>query len=212
MAAFKKETDFTIWRKKWDSLGQFRGRELEDPDKCISEILSLWQIEPPGPWMRSAEDLPKRFAPDKRYVRGNGKSKRRGEHCIEHEILETDFATVTYNGRHLVDGVNAFPLVKSEAGHRNDDIEPDLVILVGPTNSASILVLDVKKTDGNAWSALVQNLRQFRLFLLNPAYTSFFDQRKNEVNVSKKVPELSHRASSTRRSTRRKTVFLTPAD
>jgi hypothetical protein len=185
-AAIQAKTEFTRWREKWDALGRFDGPVLKDPDKRISEILALWQVEIPGAWKRSVKDLPTRLASEQRYVRGNGESKCRGEHRIEYEILVDHFDTATYNGRILLDGVNAFPLVKSESGRRNDNIEPDLVILVGPENAASILVLDVKKTDGNAWSALVQNLRQFRLFLLNPACASFFDQRKNEVNVVQK--------------------------
>jgi hypothetical protein len=181
------EADFTAWRNKWDVLGRFDGPQLRDPERRISEILSLWQIEPPGPWRRSAKDLPKRLLKDGHYARGNGNSKRPGEHRIEFELLERDFVSVTYNGRHLLDGVNAFPLVKSTVGRRNDNVEADLVILVGPTDAASILVLDVKKTDGNAWSALVQNLRQLRLFLSNPVCISVFADRKSDATIAETI-------------------------
>jgi hypothetical protein len=153
------KSDFIEWRNEWDALGSFAGPELKNPDNRISQILSLWQVEPLGSWRRSAKDLPKRFLKDERYGRGNRNSKRRGEHQIEYEILERDFFSVTYDRRHLLDGVNAFPLVKSTVG-RTSDVEADPMILVGPTDAASILVLDMKKrteTHGARWSKTFDN-------------------------------------------------------
>jgi hypothetical protein len=86
-------------------------------------------------------------------------------------------------GLPLLDGVNAYPLVKDAAGRRNDNVEADLVLLAGRADSALILVGDVKKTDGNAWAALVQNLRQLRLLTANPACSSIFTKRGMKANA-----------------------------
>jgi hypothetical protein len=58
------------------------------------------------------------------------------------------------------------------------------VILAGQQESALVVVSDVKKTDGNPWSALVQNLRQFRLFTANPACATLFRQRGVKASVT----------------------------
>jgi hypothetical protein len=165
---------FRAWRDAWDELGA-RQR--------VSDVLELWQAPIPEPWMRFEEDTPKRLLSDQRYTRGNLNRNRRGEHEIEYEILVTQFGKVTCLGRPLLDGVNAYPLVKDSAGGRNDNVEADLVLLAGQADSAFLFVTDVKKTDGNAWAALVQNLRQLRLFMANPTCASFFKTRGVRANV-----------------------------
>jgi hypothetical protein len=131
--------------------------------------------------MRSGADA--RLLSGQRYTRGDLNGIRSGEHEIEYEILITYFDKTTCLGQPLLDGVNAYPLVKDSSGGRNDNVEADLVLLVGPADSASVLVGDVKKTDGNPWAALVQNLRQLRLFTANTACASLFNQREVKANV-----------------------------
>jgi hypothetical protein len=179
----RASSNFKAWRDAWDELGEFHGPKLPDPDRRISEVLALWQARIPEPWMRSEAEIPKRILSKQRYTRGNLNGIRRGEHEIEYEILSMRFDSVKCLDRPLLDGVNAYPVVKDSAGGRNDDIEPDLVLLCGPIDSALVLVGDVKKTDGNPWSALVQNLRQFRLFTANPVCASLFGQRGVKANV-----------------------------
>jgi hypothetical protein len=133
--------------------------------------------------MRPEADTPERLLSERRYTRGNLNGIRRGEHEIEYEILLTQFDRVTCLGRPLLDGVNAYPLVKDSAGGRNDNVEADLVLLAGRADSALILVSDVKKTDGTPWTALVQNLRQLRLFTANPACASVFTKRGVKANA-----------------------------
>jgi hypothetical protein len=165
---------FRVWRDEWDKLGA---------QQRIGDIVEFWQAPIPGPWMRSEADIPRRLLEEGRYTRGNLNDTRRGEHVIEYEILVGQFDRVTCFGRPLLDGVNAFPLVRDSAGGRNDDVEADLVLLAGPPISASLFVADVKKTDGNPWLALVQNLRQLRLFKANLACSSIFSLRGMNVNV-----------------------------
>jgi len=86
-------------------------------------------------------------------------------------------------GRPLLDGINAYPLVKDSGSGRKDNVEADLVLLAGPADSAPILVGEVKETDGNPWTALVQNLRQLRLFTANPECASLFNKRGVTANV-----------------------------
>jgi hypothetical protein len=174
---------FRAWRDAWDELGEFQGRELPEPQRRVSHVLELWLAPIPEPWMRSEADTPQRLLSGPRYTRKNRDGIRRGEHEIEYEILVMQFDRVTFLGQPLLDGVNAYPLVKDSAGGRNDDVEADLVLLVGRAESALLLVSDVKKTDGNPWTALVQNLRQLRLFTANPECASLFNRRGVTANV-----------------------------
>jgi hypothetical protein len=165
---------FRAWRDAWDELGA---------QQRVSDIVDLWQAPIPEPWMRSEADIPSRLLAEGRYTRGNLNGTRRGEHVIEFEILVGQFDRITCLGRPLLDGVNAFPLVRDPAGGRNDDVEADLVLLAGSPRSALLFVTDVKKTDGNPWLALVQNLRQMRLFKANPVCSSIFSMRGVNVHV-----------------------------
>jgi hypothetical protein len=148
-------SSFSDWRQEWEKLGKVNGSNISDPDRRIRELIALWQSRIPDPWRRSETDIPKRLLLKERYTRGNRQRRRRGEHEIEYEILVEYFDRAKCLGRPLLDAVNAYPLVKDSAGGRNDDIEPDLLILAGPVESTLLLVGDVKKTDGNPWSALV---------------------------------------------------------
>jgi hypothetical protein len=134
--------------------------------------------------MRSEADTPKRLLSEQRYTRGNLNGIRKGEHEIEYEILVEHFDVAICLGRPLLDGINAYPVVKDHAGGRNDDVEADLVLLAGSADSALLLVSDVKRTDGNPWAALVQNLRELRLFTANPACASLFNKRGVRANVA----------------------------
>jgi hypothetical protein len=175
---------FGGWCHAWDELGDFNGPELPGPHRRIRDLLALWEAPVPGSWMRSGPDTPGRLISGQRYTRGNLHGARRGEHEIEYEILVTHFEKVRWLGRPLLDGVNAYPLTRDSGGARHDNVEADLVLLAGSADSASLLVADVKVTDGNTWTALVQNLRQLRLFTANASCLSLFEQRGVETNVT----------------------------
>lgn len=162
------------WRNSWDLLGN-QGR--------IAEVIELWHAPVPGACMRAENDMPVRLLTDKRYTRGNLSGNRRGEHVIEYQILVEYFDSVTCLDQPLVDGVNAFPLVMDHGGGRNCDVEADLILLTGKPGSAQIFVCDVKITDGDPWKALLQNLRQLRLFTSNATCASFFGLRGSTEKV-----------------------------
>jgi hypothetical protein len=180
----KDFSSFSAWHHEWEELGAFRGSNLPDPERLISEVVAIWQAQIPEGWRRSEVDIPKRLLSNERYTRGNLDGNRRGEHRIEYEILVEHFERTRCFDRPLLDAVNAYPVVKDFSGGRLGDIEPDLVILVGPADSALLLVGDVKVTDGNPWSALVQNLRQLRLFTANPACSLLFSQSGVKATVA----------------------------
>jgi hypothetical protein len=168
---------FKDWRDAWDKFGKFQGPELPDPRRRISDVLELWQAPIPEPWMRSEADTPQRLLSGPRCTRGDAEAPNPGEHTIEYEILVTHLDRARCLGRPLLDGVSAYPLVRDSAGGRRNNVESDLILLAGPPDSALILVGEVKKTDGNPWTALVQNLRQLRLFTANPECASLFHRR-----------------------------------
>ena len=167
-------SEFRAWRNSWDLLGNHGG---------IAEVIELWHAPIPNPWMRAENDTPARLLTSNRYTRGNLSGHRRGEHVIEYEILVQRFGSVTCLDAPLLDGVNAFPLVKDNGGGRICDVEADLVLLAGEPGAARIFVCDVKITDGDPWKALLQNLRQLRLFTSNATCASFFGLRGSTEKV-----------------------------
>ncbi len=173
---------FRTWRDAWDRLSN---------DGRITDVIELWHAPVPDQWMRSESDTPARLLSCERYTRGNLNGTRRGEHVIEHEILIKCFDSVECLDQPLLDGVNAFPLVRDDAGGRSGNVEADLVLLTGNPEFARIFVCDVKISDGDPWKALLQNLRQLRLFTSNPICTSFFGLRGSKSVPDAKVVQIS---------------------
>jgi hypothetical protein len=115
----------------------------------------------------------------KRYTRGDEADPRSGEHRIEHEILCQYFDEVTYCGDcKLIDGVNAFPLVRDSGGSRNGNVEADLLLLVRSTCGYRLVVAEVKHSANNAWFAAVENLRQLKL-LISGEYAGQLIRQRN---------------------------------
>jgi hypothetical protein len=168
------KSKFRAWRDTWDQLGG---------DGRITDVLDLWHAPVPDSWMRSETDVPLRLLAGERYTRGNRNGPRRGEYVIEHQILIEYFDSVKCLDQPLLDGVNAFPLVKDGAGGRSNNVEADMVLLTGKPDSARIFVCDVKVSDGDPWKALLQNLRQLRLFTSNPICAAFFGLRGSTAKV-----------------------------
>jgi hypothetical protein len=169
------QSEFFAWRDAWDTLSS---------NGNIADVLELWHAPVPDPWMRLEADTPDRLLSGLRYTRGNLTGSRRGEHEVEDDILIRRFATVSCLDQPLLDGINAFPLVKDYGGGRRGNVEADLVLLIGHPNLAGILVCDVKITDGDPWQALLQNLRQLRLFTSNPCCASIFKHRGLDAKIA----------------------------
>jgi hypothetical protein len=129
-------------------------------------------------------DIPSRLLNGKRYTRGDEADPRSGEHRIEHEILCQHFDTVTYfqDGR-VIDGVNAFPLVRDSGGGRNGNVEADLLLLVQWARDYRLVLAEVKHSANNAWFAAVENLRQLKLLISGEDTGQLFRQRNPALDL-----------------------------
>jgi hypothetical protein len=182
-------SDFRSWAQEWMELASYPGPSLLDPEVRIQRILSLWREPVPGSWQRSLVDIPSRLLNGKRYTRGDEADPRSGEHRIEHEILCQHFDNVTYSqhGR-IVDGINAFPLVRDSGGGRNGNVEADLLLLVRNDSGYRLIVTEVKHSANNAWFAAVENLRQLRLLISGTDPGHLFRQRNLVLRLPAGVP------------------------
>jgi hypothetical protein len=167
--------DFIAWWQRWEDLWVYKGVHLPDCDTRIAEILKLSQSPVPGSWKRNEDRKRLRAF---RYTRSDKGRPNPGEHRIEHEILCGYFDKAVVLGAKLIDGVNALPLVKNPGNKRLGNTEADLLLLTEKPCGYQILVGEVKAKNGNAWSALVENLRQLRL-LLEADFVQGLFQRRN---------------------------------
>ena len=164
--AISAHTDFRSWAQEWMELASYPGPWLPNPEARIERLLGLWKAPVPGGWRRDPADIPSRLLDGRRYTRGDESEPHNGEHKLEHEILceHFDWSAVFTQGR-LVDGVNAFPLVRDSGGGRNGNVEADLFLLVQEAEGYRLMLAEVKHSANHAWFALVENLRQLRLLM-----------------------------------------------
>jgi hypothetical protein len=181
---FPAASDFRSWSLEWVELASYPGPCLRDPEARIQRLLSLWKEPVPGTWRRGSADIPSRLLNGKRYTRGDEADPRSGEHRIEHEILCQHFDDVTYlqDGR-VIDGVNAFPLVRDSCGGRNGNVEADLLLLVRSARGYRLVVAEVKHSANNAWFAAVENLRQLKLLVSGEDAGQLFRQRNLALDL-----------------------------
>jgi len=187
----RRETrpSFRAWSEAWMHLAAYTGAALADPEARIERLLDLWQEPIPGSWQRTGADIPQRLLAGRRYTRGDEASPRSGEHRIEHEILGDGFGQIECpDGLTLVDGVNAFPLVRDSGGGRTGNVEADLLLLARGPHGCSVLVGEVKDSANNAWYAAVENLRQLKLLLAGGGAGSVFRLRNPGLNLPEDLP------------------------
>src|SRR4051812_32162776 len=102
--------NFREWAQRWMDLAAFEGARV--PETRIQSVTDLWRQPIPGTWKRDRDA--RLLDPATRYSRthAGGAKVPRGEHRIEHEILEPppEITPTTCFGARLVDGVNAVPL------------------------------------------------------------------------------------------------------
>jgi hypothetical protein len=175
---------FTAWSTEWMEPARYEGRDVPDADARIDEVLARWDAPVPGTWKRPAD--PRVLVPGKRYCRTHpgGEQVPRGEHIVEHEVLDPDPADVVTRclGGRLIDGVNALPLARDELGGRRGNVEADALLLVRHDDGTlDQLLVEVKVTSGAAWYAAVENLRQLRLFVDSEQAQQVFRARGAEV-------------------------------
>jgi hypothetical protein len=178
------DSSFRSWAQEWMELANFSGPWLRNPDERISRLLSLWKEPVPGSWQRNVADMRDRLVAGRRYTRGDEANPRSGEHMIEHEILCEYFDEVTCLGdSKLIDGVNAFPLVRDSGGARNGNVEADMLLLVRGARGYRLVVAEVKHSANNAWFAAVENLRQLKLLVSGEDAGQLFRQRNPALDL-----------------------------
>jgi hypothetical protein len=177
---------FARWAHRWLELGRYTGRDVPDVDERSAAIEALWdEPVPGGEWKRGPD---KRILdPAQRYCRTHGAGNRpRGEHAIEHDVLrETPLACF---GQPLVDGVNAVPLARDSGGGRSGNVEADMLLLVGEGDRRRQLLVEVKDNANDAWFALVENLRQLRLFADSEHAQAILRSRRPELGLADDLP------------------------
>jgi hypothetical protein len=105
------QSTLSVWVQRWLALGRYEGPSVPDVPQRIEQAVQHWRKPIPGLWKRGL-DLQ---LLGKRYRRGDIDSPRNGEHAIEHAILCRHFDSVSCFGQKLLDGINAFPLVRDAA-------------------------------------------------------------------------------------------------
>lgn len=181
------QSTLSVWVQRWLALGRYEGPSVPDVPQRIEQAVQHWRKPIPGLWKRGL-DLQ---LLGNRYRRGDIDSPRNGEHAIEHAILCRHFDSVSCFGQKLLDGINAFPLVRDAAGARHDNVEADLFLLSGSNGTHHIFVCEVKNTADNAWYAALESLRQMRLLLLSPESLSVFTRRNRSLSLPVDVPVTS---------------------
>jgi hypothetical protein len=182
---------FLEWARQWMCLATYPGQTLADVDERIGEIMELWNKPIPGTWRRGQDR--RLLDPHRRYCRSNyaEDANRRGEHAIEYELLQPipNEKRTKVMGAWLIDGVNAVPLAKDEAGGRKGNVEADMLLLVRDSAGEHRLeVVEVKKAAANAWFAAVENLRQLRLMMESPETKGLFVHRQPDLGLSLDLP------------------------
>lgn len=186
--------EFHDWARRWIDLAEFPGPKLPDEEGRIAAVVELWRAPIPGQcqWRRGPDErLLDRHI---RYCRGNsGPDDQRGpEEAIEYDILspEAEDMKMCCLGARLVDGVNAVPLAKDLGGKRKGNVEADMVLLVRDEHKQEyrLLLVEVKVGANNAWYALVEHLRQLRLFLEAVEAKRLFHNRRPELDLPELLP------------------------
>lgn len=152
---------FAEWANRWMVLAKYEGLRVPDVATRIEQLRMLWQEPIPGSWQRGVDP---QLHKD-RYRRGDSGNPSRGEHMIEHAILVGHFERLSCFGNKVLDGVNAVPLVRDEAGGRTANVEADMLLLTEGTDVHRLFLCEVKGKSNNAWYAAVESLRQLRLFI-----------------------------------------------
>ena len=185
--------DFTTWAEQWLVLARYRGPGLVDVEARIEAVLELWRSPMPMGWERS--DDPALLDPARRYRRTHmGRPDGPvSEALLESEVLTPDpaVAPTTCFGSALVDGCNAVSLQRSNAlsaGRRAGNVEADMLLLTRSDSGYRALLVEVKVTSDTPWYALVENLRQLRLYSESAAAQRILRLRAGELELPDPLP------------------------
>lgn len=163
------------------TLARYTGGDVPAAERRIAAILELWAEPVPSGWERPEDK--RLLNPSRRYLRTHlhGSPTPGSEHELEHQILcptPTTAINIEPNGR-LVDGINAVPLARDQDGHRAGNVEADMLLLIHYLDGRhELLLVEAKTTSNTAWYAVVENLRQLKLFKLSPTAQNIFIHRQ----------------------------------
>ena len=148
--------DFSSWRDKWQALAEFEGDSVPDVLERTQSIVRL--LSGTSHWHR--KDMPPRLlSVCPWYSRGDRNKKRTGEHEIEFKLFAIQKTNkIQCVKRDFFVLANAYPLAH---GRR---VEADVVAVACGVAGIEIYVVEAKHNADNPWYALVENLRQVKLF------------------------------------------------
>jgi hypothetical protein len=170
---------FVGWKRAFEEVATYEGVHVPEPELRIARLCELWSQQPDPSWPREKED--QRLLKG-RYLRGNPE-RPRGESELEHAILENSFDDIDFLGERLVDGVNAVPL------SQDDRLEADMLLLArSPIGALRQVLVEVKVANKNAWYAVVENLRQLRLFTASQRAQTIFHRRGLVPDLPSSIP------------------------
>lgn len=178
---------YVEWAERWLTLASFDGPSF---DGCFADrneqILELWCGSIPGDYERRGAD--KRVLGPGRYTRTHkhGKPRPGSEHEVEYQALQAPLKSCF--GEKIVDGVNAPPLARDPDGRRRGNVEGDLLLLTQRDHDYRQYLLEVKVGANHAWYAVVENLRQLKLFQASDEAMSIMAKRENSLPSNTKPP------------------------
>lgn len=160
---------FEKWNRAFSDEARFSGEHVPDVERRIERLAVAWRAPLDPRWLRDVDEDAK--WDEAGYRRGDKERPPRGEVAIEREIL-LNRASVDCLGETMVAGANAVPLCA--LGRK---VEADLLLLTRGRAGFRQHVVEVKVSNENAWFAVVEHLRQLRLFEANRWWRGFFARR-----------------------------------
>ena len=180
----------SAWRKRiLEREGRFPGANLTDIAGRIDRLLQFLNEPVKEEWLRGVED--KLWQEENggllRLRRGRRSASkeiahRNGERDVEFRVLGSDADKVKCLDGQLIDGVDAFPLVKDKT------IEADMLLLMQHGGGQyRLLLTEVKIDNENAWYAVIENLLQLKLLQAHQQPHELF-RRRLRPSLPDKVP------------------------
>ena len=122
------------------ALASYAGGSVPDVANRIEQLIRLWEAPIPGSWQRGVDTQLMGSC----YRRGDFDTPHAGEHTTEHEILCRNLNKISCLGYRLLDGVNAFPLVRDSGGGRSANVEADMLLLGELDGDFRLFLCEVK--------------------------------------------------------------------
>lgn len=186
------EQTFREWAQRWLKEGRWPGPHCSDIDARIERILKLWdeeipEVHAPGvpdSWRRPVDaDLTGAVRDRRKKLKGDAAKE---EHELEIQVLGaagTPLEAANCLGGALLDGFNAVKLVWAPHGGPAQRVEADILLLTKTPTEYRQLLLEVKTKANQPFYALVENLRQLRLFQASKNANTIFSKRNKHLGL-----------------------------